>query len=71
MFEKTIPIRFEGASEIDEIKYKGILITARLIPIEEVGFSPDIGQRYCRKGGYFYDGSHPPRNIGGSEKDKR
>jgi hypothetical protein len=36
LLEKTISLRSEGANEIVEIKYKSILITARLISIEEL-----------------------------------
>jgi hypothetical protein len=34
--KKTISLRSEGANDIVEIKYKSILITARLISIEEL-----------------------------------
>jgi len=36
LLEETISLRSEGANEIVEIKYKSILITARLNSIEEM-----------------------------------
>jgi hypothetical protein len=38
MLEKTISLRSKGANEIAEIKYKSILIKARLISKEDLSF---------------------------------